>query len=246
VLEQGITHVMNKNLDARKNLRLFLQDNMEKMLDENYNKLKEFIIERIDAEKCYINYDDDDFTLIKPYIITDEDPEEDDLHYLSSNFGINSNLFKKDYVYQEIKNAVDYSKKKVKKNKHIDLYEDEEDFDPWDVEFEVNISKGISGDDYKNIMSMKRVIHSYFCILKKEFKANVPKYIVKFLVRSTIDNMRTYLQMAMNKHKDPMELVSEDPEVRTKREISRNSLKQLKIAMRAIKSVKRGKGTIEA
>ena len=53
--------------------------------------------------------------------------------------------------------------------------------------------------------------------------------------------MKIEMQMALTKNKDPMSLVVEDPEIRKKREISLNNIKQLKIAMRSIKLVKRGK-----
>ena len=53
--------------------------------------------------------------------------------------------------------------------------------------------------------------------------------------------MKIEMQMALTKNKDPMSLVVEDPDIRKKREISQNNIKQLKIAMRSIKLVKRGK-----
>jgi hypothetical protein len=58
VLEQGISLVMNKSLDSRKSLRVFIQDNMESLIEENYSKLKECIKESVESEQCYINYDD--------------------------------------------------------------------------------------------------------------------------------------------------------------------------------------------
>lgn len=73
---------MGKSLDFRKNLRRFLIENLEKLLAKNYEKLKEFINERIESEKSYINYDDNDFFLLKPYILTDEDPDSTTVEHL--------------------------------------------------------------------------------------------------------------------------------------------------------------------
>ena len=247
VLDESITLVMGDNLENRKQLRMFIHDNMEKLIEKNYNSLREFIEQRIEAEKSYINYDDDDFMLLKPYIITEKDPENETLNYLKTNFGIDYALFMKDRVYTDINAAITLSKKQNgynSRNKYFGAYDsDEDESDNWKIEGGVNLSHGLGDDDYKNIMSMKRVIHSYFAILKKEFKASVPKYIVQFLVSKTISNMRTVLQMALTKHKDQMGLVYEDPDIKTKREIALNNIKQLKVAMKALKSVKRGRET---
>jgi hypothetical protein len=220
---------MNKSLDSRKSLRVFIQDNMENLIEENYSKLKECIKESVESEQCYINYDDENFALLKPYIITEEDPSKENLAYLESNFGINSEIFQKELVYQDIDNAIEKAKESKINRKH-DEFSDDEDMDPWNFEFEVDISKGISDDDYNSIMSMRRVIHSYFCILKRNFKADIPKKIVKFLVKNTTRNISSYLQSALYKCKDKISLVNEDADIRTKREIKilfKNSSKHL-------------------
>ena len=97
---------MNKSLDFRRNLKSFLIDNLENLIDANFTfikylffiikestKLQDFIKERIEAERCYINYDDDDFVLLKPYIITEKDPDDKVLEYLYTHFGIDQKLF---------------------------------------------------------------------------------------------------------------------------------------------------------
>jgi len=250
VLDQAVTKVMDVGLEPRQKLRAFIQETMEKLLEDNYQNLLGFIKQRIEAEKSYINYDDDDFMLLKPYIITDDDPDEETLNYLEKNFNLNKDLFNKEVVDEEINEAIDHAKRypkdKKSSNKHSeDDSSEEENLETWDVKDSVDISNGISPDDFKNIMSMKRVIHSYFELLKKEFKTNVPKYIVEFLVRSTVSKMRTALQMALMRHKEPMSLVYEDESTRSKREISQKCIIQLKVAIRAIKSMKRGQGLID-
>lgn len=242
-LDEAIIGVMSPGLEPRNSLRNFLRDTMEKLIEENRETLKEFITQRIESEKEYINYDDEDFSLIKPHIITDEDPDEQTLRYLKQQYKIDPSLFIEEKVYEKIDTAIENARKAMKKSKKPS-HHDDDDMDPWDVEKKVDISKGLSSEDYKNIMSMKRVIHSYFSILKKDFKANVPKYIIKFLVRTTINRMRVSMQMALRKHEDIISLVYEDPEIRKQREISQNSLRALKQAMKAIKSVKRGKEDI--
>lgn len=233
---------MNKSLEFKRNLRIFLIENLENLLTKNYLKLKEFIIERIEAEKCYINYDDNDFVILKPYMITEKDPDEKAITYLQNHFDVDPLLFKQDYVYKTIQESINKAIKRARnKEKESPAFIEKEDVDPWEIETHVDISKGLSLDDMQNLMSMKRVINSYFSILKKTFKANIPKFIVKFLLKSTEDKMKIEMQMALTKNKDPMSLVVEDPEIRKKREISLNNIKQLKIAMRSIKLVKRGK-----
>ena len=245
VLEESITLVMGSILKNRKELRKFIYKNMEDLININYTSLIEFIEQRIEAEKSYINYDDDYFLLVKPHIITEKDPDMNVLNYLKTNFGIDYKIFQKSHVYSQINSSISNATDKNyenQENKYFGIY-DSDIIKSWKIESILNLSHGLSDDDYKNIMSMKRVIHSYFAILKKEFKASVPKYIVQFLVSKTISNMRTVLQMALAKHKDQMSLVYEDPDIRTKREIALNNIKQLKVAMKALKSVKRGRET---
>ena len=172
-------------------------------------------------------------------------------------------------MYETINQSIQRAKKAAKFiEKDSPSFIEKTDMDPWDIETHVDISKGISPQDMLNIMSMKRVINSYFynlywnyiafyyfnknlnfnifelkkyfSILKKSFKANIPKLIVKFLLKSTEERMKIEMQMALTKNKDPMSLIVEDPDIRKKREISQNNIKQLKIAMRSLKLIKRG------
>jgi dynamin 1-like protein len=239
ILEQAITDksVMSSCLDFKKNLRLFLIENLENLLNRNYEKLREFIIEKIWAEKSYINYDDTDFVFMKPFMITEKDPEDEIIRNMQVHYDIDPSLFKQEYVYKQIDESIRRAKKKQKDNP---TFIDESDIDPWNIETSVDISKGLSFEDKQNLMSMKRVINSYYGILKKSFKSDIPKFIVKFLIKTTEERMKIEMQMALTKHKDPMSLVIEDPEIRKKREISQNNIKQLKIAMRSIKLMKRG------
>jgi hypothetical protein len=250
VLDQAVSDVMEHGLGSRLKLREFLHESMEKIIDKNYKFLLEFISNKIEAEKGYINYDDDNFKLVKPYIITDDDPEEEVLNHLEKNFGLDKELFKVDSAYSVIDQAINerraaqsQSKKIKKKVKVIDLSDDEDNVF-WDIEFKVDIAKGLTEEDYDNIMYMRRVIHSYFEILKREFKSSIPKYIVQFLVRRTISEIRTSLQSSLHDQEDIMGLVEEDTEVKTKREIAQNCIKQLKISMKAIKSMKRAQSNM--
>lgn len=158
-----------------------------------------------------------------------------------NNFSVDPNLFKEELVNKSIEESI--RKAKIAKGQEppkIPRFIDESDMDPWNIETSVDISEGLFEDDWKNLMSMKRVISFYFSILKKTFKANVPKFIVKFLIKATEERMKVEMQVALAKHKDPMSLVIEDPEIRKKREISQNNIRQLKIAMKSIKLVKTG------
>lgn len=174
---------------------------------------------------------------MKPFMITEKDPEDEIIRNMQVHYDIDPSLFKQEYVYKQIDESIRRAKKKQKDNP---TFIDESDIDPWNIETSVDISKGLSFEDKQNLMSMKRVINSYYGILKKSFKSDIPKFIVKFLIKTTEERMKIEMQMALTKHKDPMSLVIEDPEIRKKREISQNNIKQLKIAMRSIKLMKRG------
>jgi len=248
VLDQAVSDVMEHGLGSRLKLREFLHESMEKIIDKNYKFLLEFIKNKIEAERGYINYDDDNFKLVKPYIITDKDPEEVDLDHLEKNFGLDRELFKVNsailVINKSVKEARDTQKQQIKKSvRVVDLSDDEEEIN-WNINFKVNIASGLTREDYDNIMYMRRVIHCYFEILKREFKSTIPKYIVQFLVRRTTSEMRTSLQSSLHSQEDIMGLVEEDTEVKTKREIAQNCIKQLNISMKAIKSMKRAQSNM--
>lgn len=146
-------------------------------------------------------------------------PDQATLQYLQKQYKVDSTLFIQQKVYGQIDSAIQAAKENLQKSQRQIFDQNEEETDVWVVEPKIDISKGLSIEDYKNIMCIKRIIHSYFAILKKDFKANLPKYIVKFLVRATIAKMRIQMQMALRKHEDIISLVYEDPEVRKQREI---------------------------
>ena len=109
----------------------------------------------------------------------------------------------------------------------------------WKIEEKVDISKGISKHDRSNVIQVKRVIHCYFSILKKNMKTNIPKFIIKFLVRKTTKEINYQLQMALRKEKDALMLVSENDDIKKTREIAVNSTSKLERAIWAIKQVAR-------
>lgn len=242
VLDESISRAMSPEITHRKALVRFIQDTMECLLANNYISLEEFINTKIDSEKWYINYDDDDFQLIKPYIICETNPDTNILDNFKKHFNIDQNLFLFSDEKQRIESSVIQANNLKSESPQIESAQKYStiDYEAWEVEDRIDTTNGLSDHEIRNVICIKRVIHSYFCVLKKEFKTNIPKYIVKFIVKSTIDKMRPELQVALAKHQDLMNLVNEDPEIRKQRDIAENSFKQLGIAMKAIKNVQRG------
>ena len=68
-------------------------------------------------------------------------------------------------MYGSINQSILEAKRESKyKEKELASFIDKTDMDPWDIETHVDISKGLSQEDRQNIMSMKRVINSYFIL----------------------------------------------------------------------------------
>ena len=70
-------------------------------------------------------------------------------------------------------------------------------------------------------------------------KANIPKFITKFLVNKTLDEMNPRLQIALRREKDVVKLVSENDDIKKTREIADTCISKLERAIWAIKNVAR-------
>jgi hypothetical protein len=249
VLEDGISSIFKVKLNSRRSLKAFIETKMDALLKKNFKVAQEFLEDRINAEEEYINYDDDDFTHLKQYIISDDDPEPEVLDVISKQYGVRSDLFVKSGCIEKINESIMEAQQKKSRKKKTTVRSTIQYSgaslgnrinDEWNIEKFVDIGKGLSNSDKDNIIYMKRVIHCYYCILKKAMKTETPKFIVSFLIKNTLNDISTTLLMALMKEKDKLALVSENEDTRKTREIATNSLNALDIAMSAIKVLKRG------
>ena len=133
---------------------------MEELLKQNYDALNMFLIDRIDAERCYANYDDDDFVKLKHFITMEKDPSEEDMKLLLYyHHMLDPKYFKISLCYSEINYAIKNAKINTKPDlnrtydcynfPHSSLQSYQNSTSNWDIEERVDISGGISSQDQK-------------------------------------------------------------------------------------------------
>jgi hypothetical protein len=217
------------------------------------------VLEKIETEKSYINYDNDFFVLMMPYI-NNTTTDNKILDSLAASFGLNKSLFWSNDL-EEAKEQPKKSYGNFQRNTppKASLFGSsspppfQEEKDPtanglfgvyWDVSKTLGIQKGFSDPDKKKIATLKRVIHCYFALLKKDLKSSIPKYIVKILIDNTILEMRKHLQTEIYKLEDKAMFIAEDQDIQNRRKISLNNLKLLEKALTSIRNLKRECGDI--
>ena len=170
-----------------------------------------------------------------------------DINILRQHYLLDIDLFKISNCYNKINNAIRMAEKKNISNYGNFGYSQvntsrssiKDSFSDWKIEEKVDLSKGLPKHDKSNVIQVRRVIHCYYSILKKNMKSNIPKFIIKFLVRKTIKEISPQLQLALRKEKDPIKLVSENDDIKKTREIAVHSTSKLERAIWAIKEVAR-------
>lgn len=245
VLHQAINEVMPERLEHMQNLNEFLQDTVEKLLETNFEYCKTYIEDYIDSEKSYINYDDENFCLIKPFIRTSEDPEPEEIQELSRNLGIHPKYFNREKALQSINRSVEKALARKEAQTSATNYSNgkfnEFDFDDWEVEQSIDISDGIGGGDLENIISMKRVIHGYYCIIKRMFKTNVPKYVTNFIIKKTMNMLKKEIFKELENRGNLKDLITEDQSIKNQRDNCINNIRVLKDVQKCLKRLKRNK-----
>ncbi|CAI2359390.1 unnamed protein product [Moneuplotes crassus] len=113
------------------------------------------------------------------------------------------------------------------------------DFGSWKIKREIDLSDGLTHDDMTNIISMKRVIKAYLAIIKKQFKSRIPKCIVKFLIKDSLEDLRGFLFSEFIKHEDKIGLAQEDSDKKKERDLMVRNMHALKLAKKALRNVKK-------
>ena len=109
----------------------------------------------------------------------------------------------------------------------------------WELPSKMSMAFGLASHEKDNIIYMKRVIHVYFSILKKNLKADIPKYIVMHIIERTIDDTSSRLHKAVSDVNNSLFLVSENKDIVQKRQIAVDNIKKLETALTAINALKR-------
>lgn len=107
----------------------------------------------------------------------------------------------------------------------------------WGIEDDIDLSKA-SEDDIQHIISLKRVIHCYFYVIKKSLKSDIPKYISKYLVKDTLKQLKDKLYKAYDEYEDKSVLVAENDDVQRRRDTAERIIEQMTIAKRQIIATK--------
>lgn len=190
------------------------------------------ILKKIEFEKAYFNFDNDDFQSIRPNLERDFVQNDATLTSLVSRYGIDGNIFLQHHVFNQIQAEINIQAN----NQPVALVTTIESRN-WAIDGKVDISKGVSDIDKRKICTLKRVINSYHCILKKSFKDEVPKFIVCDLIKASLSKMRSTLQANLSGIDDLITLTEEDPEVKKQRDDARNNLHRIETSLHAIKEV---------
>ena len=236
----------------RQNLGALFGETMDTLLTENFERLTKFLSDNIQSEMSYLNYDHEDFAQLREYIVSDEDYKYDEIKHLRERYGLDTNLFMKKICLRQIEQSIDEAKKlenkelekpKSKKVRHRKVKSVQiKQKDGWELAPKISMASCLASHEKDNIIYMKRVIHVYFSILKKNLKADIPKYIVMHLIERTIDDTSTRLHNAVSNVNNSLFLVSENEDIVQKRQTAVNNINRLKAALTAINALKRKQG----
>jgi len=90
---------------------------------------------------------------------------------------------------------------------------------------------------------LNKVTNVYFGTLKKKFKADIPKRVITFLVKKSIEDIRGQIQRDLLLENEINDLVKEDEETTRKREVIENKIRALEDSQVAIRLVSGNKKT---
>lgn len=350
---------MGRKLEARKRVKNFIRNGLGELLKSNLEKLLGIIEEKFECEKSLINYQSEDFQTLKPFIVLQQEPKEDDLIALKKNFKIKTRWFRKQFCRDRLNESINRAKTKIKyedfrgpifgklnsfsmlnrsqssdskfsfgcdykkvfgsiynsrdtfgsnqfnpkgieevktntssittkpadssqtstlfskssqpltstaisgtaqantaftnqnANKGLmNLFADKEvrpnpyrdNFDcssdySWEIEDDIDLTKA-SEDDIQHIIALKRVIHCYFYVIKKSLKADIPKYISKYLIKDTLSQLKDKLFKAYDAYEDKGLLVAENDDVQLRRETAERIITQMTTAKEQIIATK--------
>lgn len=246
-LVNAVTDAMPKRVTRMVLLKDLIQNVVETLLKKSLGQCQEFIGNLVKSEISFVNYEDEYFSLFKPSIrneidlkpLNKNEPEYRSILELCKHFNLETKYFCKSQLMSSINESIqDEHKKKTVKKVNTTVQDSNSNPDKWKVTQQIEFDKDLSKEDIENIISMRKVIYFYYSILKKSFKANIPKHIVHFLVDNTLKNLREVVHEALKKHDDLKSLLEEDPEAKKDRELLQKNVEQLKIAQKALKDAK--------
>ena len=222
----------------RQNLSDLIENVMTNLITENFNDLTEFLENKIKSEYSYINYDHDEFVKLKDIIFSNYNNED----YNDQGTDRLINAYNLDGRLLSLRNCVAQIDKSIieeKQNKSNHKRQKVNEVDEWDVDTEFTIANGISSSDKNRIIQVRRSIYIYFNILKKSYKADVPKYVIMYLIDKTTNSMNSRLHYAIRKEKDLLLLVSERKAIANKRQTAVENIDRLQEVKDEIKKLKR-------
>ena len=248
-LKEVASSIIRRKFSMRQNLGALFGETMDAILTENFEKLTKFLSDNIKSEMSYLNYDHEDFVQLREYIVSDEEYKDNQIEHLKERYGLEINLFKKKTCLRQIEQSINEAKRlqngeleklKHKKVRHrkVNSVNIKENI-RWELPLKMSMAFGLASHEKDNIIYMKRVIHVYFSILKKNLKADIPKYIVMHIIERTIDDTSSRLHKAVSDVNNSLFLVSENKDIVQKRQIAVDNIKKLETALTAINALKR-------
>ena len=265
LLKEMASKILSHHIFARNILRGLLEETMHSLLDENLNKFAEIIKDKIEAEKSYLNYAHEDFDCLRQDILGNISYYNDNLSTLkercnfdqrqknryvseknqAENYYIfDTDIFQYGKCQSQIQDSINAAKhaaaqeeekRNARRQRKPDQYSKKDD---WEVREKMSLADNLQDHEIDNIIKMKRVIYIYFQILKKNFKADIPKYVVMYLVERTIKEMSARMHNAVRKFDNNMHLVSENEEIAKKRRTVKENIQKLEKAKLAIRKLK--------
>lgn len=118
-MEEVVRLAMGRKLEARKRVKNFIRNGLSDLLKKNLEGLLEVIEDKFECEKSLINYQSEDFQTLKPFIVMQQEPREEDLQALKKNFKISTRWFRKQFCRDRINESIN----KAKRLKNQDFYD---------------------------------------------------------------------------------------------------------------------------
>lgn len=148
-----------------------------------------------------------------------------------------SELFlKKPSIAQCTQRQKESSQSNLEQKENPEILDSSGDY-KWRIHKSISLSKA-SNDDINHIILLKRVIHCYFYVIKKSLKADIPKYISKYLIQDTLTQLKDRLYKAYDEDENKTLLVVENDDIQQQRARQEAIVKQMTIAKEKIIATK--------
>lgn len=208
---------------------------MQDLIDEKYKELEKELNAKLECEKSYINFLDDDFSSMKDHVLNPADLHPNTKASLQASFSV------KPQVFTPLPNLgpepVDWSQSTVSETISSFGSLSDRNFIEEDSEMRISFSSEVEREDISNVWTIKKVIHCYFCAIIKHYKADIPKYIVNFLIKKTNEDMHSLLMSEIFNLKDLESLINENPDIVKRRIIVKTNITKLEDALSSIDTI---------